>query len=150
MSPVPLQLVLQQEFHLNLSLSATASVIRMFDRRRCGALDRDGWRETHDFLKRVRANFEYFDTSPRSGTLTREEVREALKHNGVDLEGPVFERCFVSFDPNGTGSMGLAEFVILSVFLETSRATFRAFDKQDAGTVTLDMQQFIYAAANMR
>lgn len=97
-----------------------------------------------------RANFDYFDTDPKNGSLTRNEVQNALAHNQVELEGPVFERCFAAFDPNQSGSMGLAEFIVFSVFIEAARATFRAFDRQGSGTVTLDLQQFIYAGANLR
>ena len=62
----------------------------------------------------------------------------------------MFERCFTAFDPNQTGSMGMAEFIMLSVFIESCRATFRAFDKRAVGTVTMDFQQFVYAGANLR
>jgi len=144
------QLVLQQEFHLNLSMSAAAQITRMFDKERTGRLNETSFRKLCDFLVRCRANFDYFDQNPKDGTLNSSEVRQALAHNGIALEPPVLARCFETFDPNQSGSLCLPEFVVFSVFLEECRATFAAFDPDRTGTITLDLQQFMFAGANLR
>ena len=48
------------------------------------------------------------------------------------------------------GKFGLDEFIAMSVFLTSAGNVFRAFDAAKAGRVTLDFNQFLYAAANCR
>ena len=60
------------------------------------------------------------------------------------------ERIFCSFDANQTGAMWLPEFITLSAFIENARAAFKAFDTKKEGAVTLDLQQFLYAAGHVR
>ncbi len=45
--------------------------------------------------------------------------------------------------------MDLTEFIAMTLFLQSANATFTAFDQQRMGRVTLDYNQFIYAAANI-
>ncbi len=45
------------------------------------------------------------------------------------------------YDPDRSGTLCMAEFVAMSVFLQSASATFRAFDSQQTGRVTLDFSQ---------
>lgn len=86
----------------------------------------------------------------KDGRLSPNELLQALGQAGYRLDPPVFDRVFRTFDPTRSNTCGLAEFLALSVFLESCTATFRAFDPQGSGRVSMDMQQFIYAASHTR
>lgn len=56
----------------------------------------------------------------------------------------------MAYDPDRNGTLGMAEFIAMTLFLKSSAAMFQAFDSQRSGRVNLDYNQFIYAAANCR
>lgn len=77
-------------------------------------------------------------------------MHSALTHAGFRLDGPAFDCVFTTFDPDSTGTLSLAEFIGMSVFLQACSLTFSAFDASKTGRVTLDFSQFVYAASNTR
>lgn len=77
-------------------------------------------------------------------------MHSALTQAGFRLEQPAFECVFATFDPDSTNTLSLAEFMGLSVFLQSCSLTFQAFDAHRSGRVTLDFSQFVYAASNTR
>lgn len=68
---------------------------------------------------------------------------------GYKLDGPAFHTLFNAYNPERNGTMDLTEFIAMTLFLQSANATFTAFDQQRMGRVTLDYNQFIYAAANI-
>lgn len=69
---------------------------------------------------------------------------------GLRLDQHAFSAMVQAFDPDRNGQLGLAEFIAMTLFLKSAAATFAAFDPQQAGRITLDFSQFIYAASNIR
>ncbi len=55
---------------------------------------------------------------------------------------------FQRFDPTRNGSLGLTEFLALTLFLRSATATFNAFDPGRSGFIHLNFNQFLYACAN--
>ncbi len=68
---------------------------------------------------------------------------------GYRLDTPAFEALFTAYDPDRSGSSDIAELVAMTVFLQGATATFQAFDAQQQGRITLDYNQFVYAASNI-
>lgn len=68
---------------------------------------------------------------------------------GYRLDGPAFEALFNTYDPDRSGSTDMAELVAMAVFLQGATATFQAFDVQRQGRITLDYNQFVYAASSI-
>ncbi len=68
---------------------------------------------------------------------------------GYRLDGPAFEALFSAYDPDKSGSTDIAELVAMTVFLQGATATFQAFDVQRQGRITLDYNQFVYAASSV-
>ena len=43
-----------------------------------------------------------------------------------------------------------AEYIAMSIFLQSTIKTFKAFDPQSTGRITLDFNQFVFAVAATR
>lgn len=55
-----------------------------------------------------------------------------------------------AFDPDRNNLLGLPEFIAMTLFLKGCAAAFGAFDPNRTNKVTLNFNQFVYAAANAR
>lgn len=64
---------------------------------------------------------------------------------GYRLDPPALRVLFNRFDPSGSGSLQLTEFLALTLFMRSATATFNAFDANRVGTITLNFNQFIYS-----
>lgn len=68
---------------------------------------------------------------------------------GFQLDEVAFATLFKSFNPDCTGYLSIAEYIAMTLFLQSASATFEAFDRQRKGAITLDFNQWIYATANV-
>lgn len=63
---------------------------------------------------------------------------------GFRLDAPVFSALFNSFDVSRKRQIGLPEYIAMTLFLQSATATFRAFDPQQQGQITLTFDQVAY------
>jgi len=68
---------------------------------------------------------------------------------GFQLDDMAFATLFKAFNPDCTNWLSIAEYIALTLFLQSASATFKAFDQQKKGVVTLNFNQWIYATANV-
>lgn len=68
---------------------------------------------------------------------------------GFQLDEMAFATLFTTFDPECTSWLSIAEYIAMTLFLQSASATFEAFDQQKRGTVTFNFNQWIYASANV-
>ncbi|KAL4616533.1 hypothetical protein ACB092_07G205600 [Castanea dentata] len=54
------------------------------------------------------------------------------------------------FDQKKNGRFRLDDFISLYIFLQSARNLFSSFDTVKQGTVTLDLNQFVFCTANCR
>lgn len=73
----------------------------------------------------------------------RPDRQETL--NGAAACSHMHADCLSNF-PRRSGTLCMAEYVAMSVFLQSASATFRAFDGQGQGRITLDFSQVRPAA----
>ncbi|KAI8476982.1 MAG: EF-hand [Monoraphidium minutum] len=132
---------------LNFSLSTVAHIIRIHDKSNSGVITFPEFAKLHEFLTNVQQSFDFFDQD-RTNSLSLEEISNALSHAGYQLDKPALQAVFRRFDPARSGSLGLAEFLALTLFLRSSTATFNAFDPDRTGTVALSFNQFLFAASH--
>ncbi|CAD7704399.1 unnamed protein product [Ostreobium quekettii] len=135
--------------NLRFSLSTVAHMIRVHDQNRSGAIDFAEFKNLHEFLVSMQNSFNYFDRD-RGGTLSPDEIYQAVSHAGFHLDQHAFYSMVRAFDPDRTGQLELAEFIAMTLFLKSCAATFGAYDPQRTGRVQFDFNQFIYACANVR
>jgi Ca2+-binding EF-hand superfamily protein len=69
---------------------------------------------------------------------------------GFQLDQHAFTALFNAYDPDRSNSLGMAEFIAMTVFLRQSANIFAAFDSHRTGEIRLTYNQFIYATANCR
>jgi hypothetical protein len=83
---------------------------------------------------------------PQQGSVAEQQVAAA----GFHLDQHAFEAAFSVFDPDKTHSLSVTEYMAMMVFFQGTVQTFGAFDPQRQGHVTLDYNQFVYAASKCR
>lgn len=132
---------------LNLSLATVASIIRVHDTSGSGTITFAEFGRLHEFLTNVQQSFEFFDKDC-TGSLSFEEVSNALQHAGYKLDTPALRVVLTRFDPCRNGALQLTEFLALTLFMRSATATFNAFDASRAGTINLNFDQFLYCAAH--
>ncbi|CAK9258007.1 unnamed protein product [Sphagnum jensenii] len=84
------------------------------------------------------------------GFLALNEVYQALQQAGFTLDEPSFYTACQSFDPNRLGKFKLDDYISMCIFLQSAKNLFGAFDTSRIGHITLDFNQFVYCAANLR
>jgi Ca2+-binding EF-hand superfamily protein len=137
---------------LVFSLQTVMKLITLHSPRDRGTLDFAEFQNVQGFLRNIQASFQYFDAS-RSGRLSKSEVLRALHHAGfghVD-EGAVKSAC-QAFDPDRTNGLSLDQYIAMTLFLLAAKRAFDAFAASSAtpGRITLDFNQFVYAASKTR
>ena len=137
---------------LVFSLQTVMKLITLHSPRDSGTLDFAEFQNVQGFLRNIQASFQYFDAS-RNGRLSKSEVLRALHHAGfghVD-EGAVKSAC-QAFDPYRTNGLSLDQYIAMTLFLLAAKRAFDAFAASSAtpGRITLDFNQFVYAASKTR
>ena len=137
---------------LVFSLQTVMKLITLHSPRDRGTLDFAEFQNVQGFLRNIQASFQYFDAS-RNGRLSKSEVLRALHHAGfghVD-EGAVKSAC-QAFDPDRTNGLSLYQYIAMTLFLLAAKRAFDAFAASSAtpGRITLDFNQFVYAASKTR
>ena len=137
---------------LVFSLQTVMKLITLHSPRDRGTLDFAEFQNVQGFLRNIQASFQYFDAS-RNGRLSKSEVLRALHHAGfghVD-EGAVKSAC-QAFDPDRTNGLLLDQYIAMTLFLLAAKRAFDACAASSAtpGRITLDFNQFVYAASKTR
>ena len=76
-------------------------------------------------------------------------VHRYARCTGYHLQQKLFTRMLEVFDPEGSQGLDLTAFIRLTMFLRSSTAAFVAYDPKQTGRITLDFNQFLYAATNL-
>ncbi|KAL3150754.1 hypothetical protein ABBQ32_000531 [Trebouxia sp. C0010 RCD-2024] len=134
--------------NLHFSLVTIAHMIRIQNHGSSNAISCTEFGRLHDFLTGMQHSFIFFGRS-HPGQLQRSEAMEALQHAGFQLDEMAFSTLFTTFDPECTNWLSIAEYIAMTLFLQSASATFEAFDQQKRGTVTFNFNQWIYASANV-
>ncbi|XP_010242886.1 PREDICTED: sorcin-like [Nelumbo nucifera] len=134
--------------NLEFPLSVVEQMIRMYDFDRNGAMSFEEFVALNKFLLKVQQAFS--DLERGRGFLVRDDVYEALMKVGFSLDSPAFYTVCESFDQKKNGRFRLDDFIALCIFLQSARNLFNSFDTAKQGRVTLDLNQFVYCAANCR
>lgn len=134
--------------NLNFSLSVVEQMIRMYDFDRNGTMSFEEFVALNKYLLKVQQAFS--DLERGRGFLVHDDVHQALVKLGFALDSPAFYTVCESFDPKKNGSFRLDDFISLAIFLQSARNLFNSFDTAKQGRVTLDLNQFVYCAANCR
>lgn len=134
--------------NLRCPRSVVSQMIKLFDRDQNGQMSFEEFVSLHNFLSVVQTSFGKY--SRDQNTLDLNYVYMALQDAGYTLDQPAFYTACQSFDPNRKGHFRLDDYISLCIFLQSARNLFGAFDTKREGHVTLDFNQFVYCASNLR
>lgn len=146
LSVMELQAALR-EGGFSFSLGLVAQIIRQCDGDASTTITFDEFGRLHSFLSTVQKSFIESDTDA-SGRLSLAEIHAALQRFGYTIDPSALRTVFQRFDPMHVGSLGVHEFLALTLFLRSATATFKAFDAGGTGMVHLNFNQFLYASAS--
>ena len=68
---------------------------------------------------------------------------------GFQLDQSAFSTLFKTFDLDSTRWLSIAQYIAMTLFMQSASATFEAFDQQKQGVISLNFNQWIYASANV-
>ena len=148
-SPTELQRALGSH-GLLFSLQTISLLIKQHSTRGTGTLDFSEYQSLNNFLNKTQSDFAKFDVN-NDGKLGKAEVLKALTAAGFgDCDSIAIEEACKSFDPSRDNKIGAPEYMALVLFLTSARKVFEQFDVGKTNSVTLDMNQFIFAASRTR
>jgi len=137
---------------LVFSLQTVMLLIRMHatvgsDENRLGF---EQYKVIHQFLVNAQNSFSHFDRN-RSGKLGKDEIFEALAYQGYgDVDATAIKHACKAFDPDRSNDLSIDQYIGLSLFLTAARRVFTSFDRERKGTVSMDFNQFVFAASKTR
>jgi peflin len=136
----------------SLSLASVAMLIRINDSNGDGKIDFQEFSGLHRFLFQIQAAFvQAAGGSPSVTQITSTQLKSALDILGYPwIDGPAFSATCLAFDPTRDSLFGLTEMIAIVTYLKTVVATYKGFDSQGRGVVSLNMNRFLYAASNTR
>lgn len=134
--------------NLNYSISDVDAMIRAFDQKNTRSLNMQEFGKLHEFLMSVTASFSFYD-SDHNKMLESQEVTAALKQAGFTMDPPVLQVMMKKYDLSNKGVLKLDEYIRMCLFLQSCVRTFGAFDSTKTGKITLDFNQFVYAASHI-
>lgn len=137
-----------QAGNLHFPPTVVSQMIKMYDKDQSGTMSFTEFVSLHKFLTVVQDSFTR--NARNRGSLQLNDVYLALQQAGYNLDQPSFYTVCQSFDKQRTGSFRLDDFMSICIFLQSAQNLFGAFDTTKKGHVTLDFNQFVYCAANLR
>ena len=148
-SPTELQRALGSH-GLLFSLQTISLLIKLHSTRGTGTLDFSEYVSLNNFLEKTQSEFAKFDVN-KDGKLGKAEVFRALSSMSFgECDSRAIEEACKSFDPSRENKIGVPEFIALVLFLTSAKKVFEQFDVAKTNSVTLDMNQFIFAASRTR
>ncbi len=124
------------------SQQAATDLLRKFNVSGNGQLSLSEFQHLATFLNTMKRSFQQADTN-NSQSLDYQEVGRALQQSGMQFDQNLLSRVVSKFDRNKNGSLGLDEFIELSIMISTARDVFNTNDYNRSGTVPMTFDMFL-------
>jgi len=115
-------------------------MIGMFDQDMSGTININEFCQLHNYLTAMKGAFYQIDVD-KNGTLSYQEVDQALRSGGYNLSPVLFQKIFMVLDKNRRGFLTFDGYIKLCIFLGTGRHQFNRF-VQPNGTATFTFDTF--------
>lgn len=123
-------------------------MIGMFDRDHSGTINYQEfsqlWKYVTDWLNCFRS----FDRDG-SGNIDKHELKQALTTFGYRLSDNFYNVAIRKFDRKGAGSIYFDDFIQLCVLLQSLTASFRYYDTDQDGVITIRYEDFLGMVFNV-
>ncbi|VVC26356.1 Hypothetical protein CINCED_3A009646 [Cinara cedri] len=117
-------------------------MIGMFDKHSRGTVSFDDFGSLWKYVTDWQACFRSFDRDG-SGNINVTELKDALSSFGYRLSEQIVSVMLKRFDRFGRGTILFDDFIQCCVVLHTLTASFRQFDTDQDGYITIHYEQFL-------
>jgi Ca2+-binding EF-hand superfamily protein len=117
-------------------------MIGMFDRKHSGGIDFQEFQSLWKYISDWQACFRGFDRD-NSGSIDRNELKTALSTFGYKLSDGFCDLLIRKFDRQGRGTVAFDDFIQCCIVLHTLTTSFRQFDTDMDGWITVGYEQFL-------
>ncbi|KAH9600102.1 EF-hand domain [Trypanosoma melophagium] len=132
---------------MRFSYATTERLLLMYDMDYDGEIFFNEFQMLLEYIQYMGAAFRRRDTSG-DGRLSGDEVRVALKENGYILSDSAFQVMMRKFDRLKRGSLGLDDYIEISIFLTNLSNAFSENVNAD-GKVTFDFEKFLMVSLSL-
>ncbi|KAK3697237.1 hypothetical protein QZH41_010135, partial [Actinostola sp. cb2023] len=116
-------------------------MIGMFDKDKSGTIDIHEFTALWNYIQQWKSCFDGFDTD-RSGTIDAQELNTAFSSFGYRLSPQFCNLCVQKFDLKDSRTMKFDDFIQCCVTLKSLTDAFRQHDSSQAGSITINYEQF--------
>lgn len=124
-------------------------MISMFDRDNSGTIDINEFVALWDYIEQWKRCFQSFDRD-NSGNISGSELHQALTTFGYRLSPEFCRLAITKFDRFGRNSIEFDDFIQLCVTIHCLTEAFKRKDTMQAGTVTLQYEEFLNMVLSCR
>jgi len=122
-------------------------MIGMFDKDGSGTIDIYEFAALWKYIQDWKNCFDGFDRD-RSGTIDANELNTAFNSFGYRLSPQFCNLCVQKFDRASTRTMKFDDFIQCCVMLKSLTDSFRRFDSNQNGVITINYEQFLEMVLN--
>lgn len=117
-------------------------MIGMFDRSNRGVVNFQDFGALWKYVTDWQNCFRSFDTD-NSGNIDKNELKAALTAFGYRLSDGLYDTLIRKFDRYGNGTILFDDFIQCCVILYTLTSSFRQYDTDQDGVITIHYEQFL-------
>ncbi|KAF9273954.1 Alpha-1 3/1 6-mannosyltransferase alg-2 [Linnemannia elongata] len=117
-------------------------MMNMFDRDGSGSISFNEFIGLWNYIEKWKACFQNYDLDG-SGTIDAHELKQALRGFGYNLSDSTVQMVVTKYDVRGRGDISFDNFVQSCVTIQALTESFRRYDTQGVGIVTMTYEQFL-------
>ncbi|KAL6052541.1 Penta-EF hand domain-containing protein 1 [Balamuthia mandrillaris] len=121
----------------------------IFDTDKNGTVDFREFAQLFQFVQSMHASFMMYDAD-RSGKLNAREIAQALAHSGFSFQQSTVDNILKKFAKQTYRvgfQMDFEGFIQLCAFIGQLRTLFQMYDRNNSGTISLNMEQLVNVAS---
>jgi Ca2+-binding EF-hand superfamily protein len=124
-------------------------MIGMFDRDGSGAISFQEFQALWKYVTDWQGCFRSYDRD-NSGAIDQNELKTALTSFGYKLTDQFYGLLIRKFDRHGRGTVAFDDFIQCCIVLHTLTASFRQFDTDQDGWISIGYEQFVTLVFNLK
>lgn len=124
-------------------------MIGMFDRDNSGTINFQEFQALWKYVTDWQNCFRGYDRDS-SGSIDRNELKTALTGFGYRLSDQFYDILVKKFDRQGRGTVAFDDFIQCCVVLQTLTQSFRMYDTDQDGWITIGYEQFLTLVFNLK
>ncbi|KAK9702855.1 hypothetical protein K7432_011038 [Basidiobolus ranarum] len=131
------------------NIETVRMMINMFDRDDNGTINYQEFCGLWKYIEDWKRCFMGFDKD-QSGSIDQNELKNAMITFGYNLSDKFLSMMIRKYDKKGTGNITFDNFIQVSVTVRTLTDSFRRFDTDSDGWVTINYEQFMELVVSSR